>query len=116
MTLGVWKSFVGVELDHPLYSKDLDGILEIHPMMDAYIYVYGGISVIGQLPTKYREESSGLWWFSIETSGGNDFMPLLQCQTSELDNNLLYKDFSFIRKETNKLADYISKVNVTESL
>ena len=51
----------------------------------------------------------------METSHGNDLMPLLKLDLAEADmsriqTNQTYKDLLFIRKETNKLAKYLSKV------
>lgn len=115
MSLGIWKSFVGVDETHPLYSKSLDDVLKVPPMMEAYIDVYGGICNIGKLPTKYKEEASTLWWLGLETSHGGDFMPLLKLDhiSDDVTQSLTeqsYKDLTFIRRETNKLASYISKV------
>lgn len=110
MSLGNWKSFVGVNESHLLYSKNLDEILRYPVMMDAYIDVHGGITSAGKLPNKYKEEASFLWWFGIDTSHGSDTIPLLKRDDTLPFTETSYKSFSFIRRETNKLASYIAKL------
>jgi hypothetical protein len=68
---------------------------------------------VGVLPPKYKDVSAGHWWLGIETSHGGDLMPLLEIEgsgTNAILSGQTYKDFKFIRKETNKLARYVSKV------
>lgn len=114
MSLGVWKGFVGIAVPHPLYFMDLESILKEPKMIDAFLAVYGGICSAGRLPDKYREYSKNLWWLGVETSHGGDYMPLLKLDLENQDmakmlSGQTYKDLAFIRRETNKLAKYVSR-------
>lgn len=112
MSLGHWKGFVGVVPKHRFYSKRIEDILKDPSIVDAFLGVYGGISSAGGLPARYKEISQGLWWLGIETSHDGDLMPLLK-NDPDMDkilSNQTYKDFAFIRRETNKLASYMSRL------
>lgn len=115
MGMGVWKGFVAVDKDHFLYGKTIEEMLTEPVMRDIFIAVYGGLSGAGRLPAKYKEFAKDYWWIGIETAHGGDLMPLLKIDNSDpnmakLISTQTYKDFSFIRKETNKLAKLISKL------
>jgi hypothetical protein len=115
MSLGVWKGFVGTEASHSFYNKSLEDILKVPSMIDAFLEVYGGITTAGRLPARYKEDAKHLWWLGVETSHGGDFMPLLKLEStgSDMDkmlSNQTYKDFAFIRRETNKLASFVSRI------
>jgi hypothetical protein len=112
MSLGVWKGFVGLTSKHRFFAKPLEQILKDPSVVDAFLGVYGGISLAGGLPARYKDISQGLWWLGIETSHGGDLMPLLK-NDPDMDkmlSNQTYKDFAFIRRETNKLASYMSRI------
>lgn len=112
MSLGVWNGFVGVNSEHPFFTKPLEEMLKDPQVITAFLGVYGGICHAGALPTRYQQETKGLWWIGIETSHGGDLMPLLK-NDPDMDKMLsgqTYKDFAFIRKETNKLASYMSRI------
>lgn len=113
MSLGVWKGFVGLPKTNKFYGNKLENLLLSDEFLN--IYIYGGICSAGSLLYKYSIYDNGLWWIGIETTHGGDFMPLLKLDL--LDPDMLkisgkqtYKDFSFIRKETNKLAKYLSRM------
>lgn len=112
MTLGVWKGFVGVDQDHLFYNKPLNDILDIHEAMEIFFLVHGGICSAGHLIQKYKSYNRNLWWFGIETSHGSDVIPLLELENSKIlsGEDQTYKDFRFIRRETNKLAKSLSKI------
>lgn len=125
MSLGVWKGFVGVNSAHPFFALSLDSILKTHDAMEIFFSVYGGMTNAGKLPPKYKDigkfftdKSSSylsLWWIGIETSHGGDLMPFIKISDDNIDmaklsSSQTYKDFAFIRRETNKLAKCISKV------
>lgn len=112
MSLGVWKGFVGVGPTHPYFAKKIEPLLQETSIIDIFLSVHGGISSAGGLPARYKEISQGLWWLGIETSHGGDLMPLLK-NDPDMDKMLsgqTYKDFAFIRRETNKLASYLSRI------
>jgi hypothetical protein len=110
MSLGVWRGFVGVDNSHPLYAHSLENILEIPDMMTAFLAVYGGICSAGKLPARYKKDAKTLWWLGMETCHGGDYMPLIVPDDHAELSTQTYKDFFFIRRETNKLAEYVSKV------
>lgn len=115
MGMGIWKGFVAVKEGHPLFGKHIEEMLKQPVMMDVFLAVYGGLSGAGRLPAKYKEFAKDYWWIGIETSHGGDLMPLLKLDDSDpnmakMISTQTYKDFSFIRKETNKLAKLISKL------
>lgn len=113
--MGIWKGFVGIDDQHPFYNKKVDELLHLPQGMDIFLAVYGGVSGAGRLPAKYKEFAKNYWWIGLETSHGGDFMPLLKLEDSDpnmakMISNQTYKDFRFIRRETNKLANLISKI------
>lgn len=114
MSLGVWKGFVGLQSNHTFFGKSVEDMLKVPQMQDAFLAVYGGICSAGYLPDKYEEDAKKLWWVGIETSHGGDLFPLLKMDNSPDMDILLsgqtYKDLLFIRKETNKLALFVSRI------
>lgn len=114
MSLGVWKGFVGLQSNHVFFGKSVEDMLKLPQMQDAFLAVYGGICSAGHLPDKYEEDAKKLWWVGIETSHGGDLFPLLKMDNSPDMDILLsgqtYKDLLFIRKETNKLALFVSRI------
>lgn len=123
MYLGIWKGYVGVDSSHPFYSKSVEDLLRDKNTLEIFFSVYGGISGTGHLTSQYKDNSKFLdkkslsiyWWIGIETSHGGDLMPLLKLENHDPDmtkmlSSQTYKDFSFIRKETNKLSKYVSRV------
>lgn len=112
MSLGIWKGFVGLDSSHPCFGKSVDDILKAPLMLDAFLSIYGGICTAGHLPSRYEEDAKKLWWVGCETSHGGDLYPLLKT-TPDMDIMLsgqTYKDLNFIRRETNKLAMYVSRI------
>lgn len=115
MSLGVWKGFVGVEPGHLFHGKSVEDILKMDEAMEIFFSVYGGICSAGSLIPKYKNYNRNLWWIGIETSHGSDLMPLLKLDMQNADiartvADQTYKDFSFIRRETNKLAKAIARI------
>lgn len=113
--MGIWKGFVGLDDTHPYYNKTIEELLKIPTATEIFLSVYGGLSGSGRLPAKYKEFGKNYWWISIETSHGGDLMPLITLDDDDPDvarltSNQTYKDLKFIRKETNKLANYLAKV------
>jgi len=64
----------------------------------------------GRLPVRYKEYTSNLWWVGIETTQGSDYMPLLKLEDTSITSQQTYKNFFFIRQNTNKLAKLLSKI------
>lgn len=115
MGMGVWRGFVGVDGYHPFYGKSINQIIKLPEASDIFFAVYGGLSGAGKLPLRYKEYSQNLWWIGIETSHGGDLMPFLKLEgtpeeVSKMTSGQSYKDFHFIRKQTNKLADLLCKI------
>jgi hypothetical protein len=115
MSMGIWKGFVGLEETHPLYGKTINSILEMPRAFDLFRCAYGGLSKVGKLSNKYASYAKNYWWMGIETSRGNDLMPLLKLDQIDPDmakllSNQTYKDLHFIRRETNKLVIQLLKL------
>lgn len=110
MSLGIWKGLVGLPSNHLFYKKTMDKILDYDQVLDLFFSVHGGISTIGYLPYKYSNHNNDLWWIGIETCHGEDFMPLAQLENPNDSANQVYKDFVFIRRETKKLAKFLSLI------
>lgn len=112
MSLGIWKGFVGLPATHPCHGKSVDDILKAPTMLDAFLSLHGGIAFANHLPAKYESDAKKYWWVGIETSHGGDLYPLLKT-TPDMDillSRQTYKDLSFIRRETNKLSKYLSRI------
>ena len=112
MSLGIWKGFVGLDKSHPCFGQSVEDVLKAPSMLDAFLSIYGGICTAGYLPSRYEEDAKKLWWLGCETSHGGDLYPLLKT-TPDMDIMLsgqTYKDLNFIRRETNKLAMYVSRI------
>ncbi len=110
MSLGIWRGFVGVDQQHPFYKKSLENLLATEKGMDLFFEIDGRLCQAARLPLKYKEYTSNLWWIGIDTSQSDDYMPLLKLEDSTEILQQTYKNFSFIRKETNKLAKLLSKI------
>lgn len=110
MSLGIWRGFVGIDEQHLFYHKSVEDIVSIESGMDLFFEVDGRLSSAGRLPIRYREYTSNLWWVGIDTTQGNDYMPLLKLNDSITTEHQTYKNFSFIRNKTNKLSRLLSKI------
>jgi hypothetical protein len=114
MKLGVWRGLVGLETTHSFHAKSIESLLEVKAGMDLFLSVYGGLASAGRLPIKYKEHGKGLWWIGLETSGGQDLMPLLKLDENDIEMKKMgkqtYKSFAFIRRETNKLAKHLVRL------
>lgn len=112
MSIGTWKGFVGVDSDHPFYSHPLDSLLNMSAAIEIFLSVHGGICTSGVLPPRYSEFSKNYWWLGIDTSHGGDLLPLIKNDPgmASMVATQSYKDFKFIRLETNKLANQLSKL------
>jgi hypothetical protein len=113
MQLGIWKGFVAIDGYHPFYGQCIDDLLNVPAALEIFFCVHGGLSMSGRLPAKYKKYAKNLWWIGMETSHGGDLMPLLKLEGEDVNNptsSQTYKDLRFIRRETNKLASLLSKI------
>lgn len=110
MSLGVWRGFVGVDKQHFFYKKSIENVLSTEVGMDLLFDIEGRLCSAGRLPFRYKEYTSNLWWVGIDTAQGNDYMPLLKLDDMTVASQQTYKNFSFIRQKTNKLAKLLSKI------
>lgn len=110
MSLGIWRGFAGIDRQHSFYKKSMENIFATEKGMDLFFQTGGRICNAGRLPIRYREYASNLWWVGIDTSQGGDYMPLLKLDNSTMVSHQTYKNFSFIRRETNNLAKLLSKI------
>jgi hypothetical protein len=109
MSIGTWKGFVGIDISHPFHAQDVPDLLNINAAIEIFLSVHGGICTSGALPAKYNEFNQNFWWIGIDTSHGGDFLPFLAGETN-IQGNQSYKDFKFIRTETNKLAKHLLRI------
>lgn len=113
MSMGIWKGFVGLDANHFLYEKNMDYILNLPQALDLFRIIHGGLSTAGRVANKYHGYGKNYWWIGMEASQGSDLMPLLNLDQSDMSkilSNQTYKDLHFIRRETNKLAKYLIKL------
>lgn len=110
MSLGIWRGFVGVNQQHLFYKKSIENILATEKGMDFFFATGGRFCSVGRLPAKYREYVSNLWWVGITTNHADDYMPLIKLENPDMFVNQTYKNFSFIRSETNKMSKLIISI------
>ena len=115
MSMGIWKAFVGVEEEHSLYEKTIDYIIGIPQALELFRCAYGGLTGAGRLSAKYQNYAKNCWWIGMEASQGSDLMPLLKLdradpEVAKVVANQTYKDLHFIRREANKLANFLVKI------
>ncbi len=112
MSMGIWRGFVGLDKDHPCYGQSVEDIIKAPSMIEAFVSVYGGIVSAGHLPPRYEVDAKKYWWVGIETAMAEDLFPLLNSdpEIDEIISGQVYKDLFFIRRETKKLAKYLSKI------
>lgn len=96
----------------------MDYILNMPQALELFRVVHGGLSGAGRVANKYHGYGKTYWWIGMEASQGSDLMPLLNLSQSDpdmakLSSSQTYKDLHFIRRETNKLAKYLLKLECT---
>ena len=112
MKLGIWKGFVAVDETHPFFEKRVEELFQMPNILEVLQSAHGGVCGVGHLVLpKHSEYAGNRWWLGIETSHGEDLMPLVKLDPSmaKMTSNQTYKDLRFIRRETNKLARVVSK-------
>lgn len=107
--------YVGLPPDHPFYEMEWSDV-------DGYIRVHGGVTLcIGEWPlTTAPKEEVGedprLWWIGFDTTHGQDYAPgagitvgsLLYPDKGWSEWNLShYRNFDYVRKETNDMAEQL---------
>jgi hypothetical protein len=115
MSMGIWKGFVGITEGHLLFEVPMDQVIALPQALELFRVAHGGLSGVGRLPAKYQNLAKNCWWVGIETTQGDDLMPMLKLDQGDPDmakllSNQTYKDLHFIRRETNKLARHLLKV------
>lgn len=106
MSLGMWRGFVKLTAEHPMYGKNFKQLLDEN-LIDT-IEIHGGLSTIGKLPPKYKEQNKDSWWIGFECTQGEDYLPLLN--HDDFGTNQTYKTLHFVRKETTYLARVLSRI------
>ena len=125
--------YVGIPQNHPWYGKnfndkvscpDIEGRkvnidkMGAIPCFCASIYcdfdnkllaiclmleAHGGITYSGSSPN-YPVPNDNLWWFGFDCSHDEDLQPKLSYSTGT------YRDFQYVKEETNKLAEQLAAV------
>lgn len=111
MKLGIWRGFVGVTKEHPFYGKTLADLLN----EKIYLYltqVHGGVSFAGRLIPKPKSVDRKCWFFGFECLQEEDLVPLVP--KTGISNIIgvpqVYRNFNYARRETNKLARELLKL------
>jgi hypothetical protein len=114
MRLGMWRSFIRISPDHKAYKKNYAEMIEAGWGLD--IDFYGNIPPItGKLPAKFSSLNKNYWWVGMEFTGAEDLLPLVKVDLSDPVLNSIvsgqtYKNLSFVRKETMRLAKQLKKI------
>ncbi len=110
MSLGMWRGFVKLTQGHPAYGKNFKQLLDAN-LIDT-IEIHGGLSTIGKLPTKYKDQNKDSWWIGFECTQGEDYLPLLNHE--DFGTEQTYKTLQFVRNETIYLARSLSRIRPNE--
>lgn len=119
--LGALCGYVGVSEEHPWFGKDYSASLSGEEWgcdtPDSILEVHGGIT-FSDYCQEYEEhgichipepgQSDCVWWFGWDAAHSYDFCPKLP----ELSafSEAVYRDIDFVRDQTTKLAQQLSKV------
>lgn len=114
MKLGIWRGFVGTTRAHKIFNKSLLDIINEPWGLD--LEVYGGVSVAGKLPPRYKELNQDRWWIGFECAQGEDLFPLVKLDLNDPIQAAIfcsqsYKDIHFARRETNHLAQQLKTIH-----
>ncbi len=109
MKLGMWRSFVGVDKAHQVYSKSIPDLI-----LCDYDVDFGHRILVGKLPHQIRSHNDQKWWIGFECSSGTDLLPFLINDTSnalyiKLRESQTYKDLIYVKRVTGQLAKRLSK-------
>jgi len=110
---GNYCGYAAVPPGHPLHGKDYDT-----PEVD----VHGGLTYadkcqgdICHVPKPGEPED--VWWFGFDCAHGGDRAPGLEADLREAgiprlsDYGEVYRDLSYVRAETEKLAEQLARVS-----
>lgn len=99
-TLGHLCGYVGIPENHRFYKKSYDDLNEINELE-----VHGGLTFSDTIG------NDGLWYFGFDAAHGCDltpFMPLSSFRSSTNESRE-YRDMNYMKKECEKLAEFLSK-------
>jgi hypothetical protein len=102
-TSGNWCGYVGVPSTHPAYEKDYDNV---------NVSVHGGLTYankcnghICHVPEPGMPDD--VWWLGFDTAHYDDLSPSIPHLKGY---GATYKDVNYTRKETEQLAEQLSKM------
>lgn len=108
--MGAWCGYVGVPETHPAFGKPYD---------DVNVDVHGGLT--------YADRCSGelchvpqpgtpdnVWWLGFDCAHCHDITPATMKYRSQFPASYeeAYRDLSYVRAETERLADQLAESNV----
>lgn len=96
MTMGYLCGYVGIPETHNHYKKGYDYLNKIDELE-----VHGGLTFSDKM-----NDEDGLWYFGFDAAHAFDLMPFARIN-SERDT---YKDMNYMKKECEKLAEFLAKV------
>ena len=98
--MGHLCGYVGVGPKHPYFGKS-DTEDSIYNLL-----VHSGVTYTGYM------KKSKLWWIGFDCGHLGDISPV---GNFIQDENCIYRDFKYVKKETNKLAMQLVLVNILET-
>lgn len=99
---GYWCGYVGVKQGHPLYGK---GVWEI----ERYFEVHGGVTWGGE----FLEEDD-TWWIGFDCGHACDLTPQELVEAFYFPLGKPYRDFDYVKAETEKLARQVADNRLLE--
>lgn len=123
--LGHLCGYVGVPPEHPLYGVDY-GLCarEAHGLTcedpdHEYGYckhepvhmleVHGGVTYASERPPGDDEDDGPEWWFGFDCAHLGDVVPSMD---NTVNRRSTYRDFKYVRRETESLADQLAAVDL----
>ena len=106
---GSWCGYVGVPSDHPDYGKDYDEVdAEVH---GGLTYASACAGNICHVPAAGMPDD--VWWLGFDTAHGGDVVPFVAgfaaTHLAFPDLGGTYKNLSYIKAETNRLAEQLAE-------
>ena len=106
--MGGWCGYVGVPDANPAFSKDYD---------DVQVSVHGGLTYGGD-DNPATWDKDGLWWLGFDCGHFMDLIPYIHASAKirsrgvglRGDMGEVYRDLAYVLKETEDLAEQLSKV------
>lgn len=101
ITMGHLCGYVGIPETHKHYKKGYDDLNRIDELQ-----VHGGLTFSNKM-----NDEDGLWYFGFDAAHRFDLMPLISRRLFRPSiESQEYRDMSYMKKECEKLAEFLAKV------